>query len=116
WVRIRRLFSQAGTAAELHTLGARPPRAGDTEELQLGNVAAEIALAGGMTPPTVQVIDSPVANAAVVGRGPGDATVVVSRGLLEALGRDETQGIVAPGGPHRQRRPGHRPHHRQPLL
>lgn len=95
WIRIRRLFRQAGTAAELDALGARPPRAGDLEEHQLANVVAEIALAAGMAPPDVQVIDSPVANAAVVGRGPGEAVIVVSRGLLDGLGRDETQGVVA---------------------
>lgn len=95
WVRIRRLFRQAGTAAELDALSARPPTPGDFEEHQLANVVAEIALAAGLPAPDVQLIDSPVANAAVVGSGPGDATVVVSRGLLDALGRDETQGVVA---------------------
>lgn len=95
WIRIRRLFRQAGTAAELDALGARPLRPGDLEERQLANVVAEIALAAGVPPPEVRVIDSPVANAAVVGSAPADAVVVVSRGLLDGLGRDETQGVVA---------------------
>jgi heat shock protein HtpX len=43
----------------------------------------------------VHVVDSPVANAAVTGSSAGDAAVVVSRGLLDNLGRDETQGVVA---------------------
>ena len=95
WIRVRRLFRQAGTTAELDALGARPPRPGDLEEHQLTNVVAEIAIAAGMPPPDVQIIDSPVANAAIVGKGPGEAVVVVSRGLLDGLGRDETQGVVA---------------------
>jgi Zn-dependent protease with chaperone function len=95
WIRVRRLFREAGTAAELDALGARLPRPGDLEEHQLANVAAEIALAAGLPPPEVRVIDSPVANAAVVGRGPTDAVVVVSRGLLDGLSRDQTQGVVA---------------------
>ena len=59
------------------------------------NLAAEIALAGGLPPPQVHVVDSPLANAAVTGGSPDDAAVVVSRGLLDGLGREETQGVVA---------------------
>ncbi len=95
WVAVRRLFRHAGTPAELLAMGARPPRPGDLEERQLVNVVAEIALAGGLPPPSVHVVDSPVANAAVTGTSPDDAAVVVSRGLLDGLGREETQGVVA---------------------
>jgi len=95
WVAVRRLFRRAGTAAELLAMGARAPRPGDLEERQLVNVVTEIALAGGLPPPTVHLIDSPIPNAAVAGRSSGDAAIVVTRGLLDTLGRDETQGVVA---------------------
>lgn len=95
WLAVRRLFRRAGTPADLLAMGAREPRTGDFEEHQLANVVAEIAIASGLPPPSVHVIDSPAANAAVTGSSAGDAAVVVSRGLLDGLGRDETQGVVA---------------------
>jgi heat shock protein HtpX len=95
WIAVRRLFRHAGTAAELLTMGARDPRPADVEEQQLVNVVAEIALAGGLPPPRVYVVDSPLTNAAVTGSSPADAAVVVSRGLLDGLGRSETQGVMA---------------------
>lgn len=95
WLVVRRLLDEAGTAAELASLGARPAVAGDLEERQLVNVVEEIALAAGIPPPSVHLIDSAVANAATVGSSPTDAAIVVSRGLLDTLGRDETQGVIA---------------------
>lgn len=95
WFRVRRLLADAGTGLELAALGARQPVPGDLEERQLVNVVEEIALAAGLRPPSVHLIDSPVANAAMVGSSPDDAAIVVSRGLLDTLGRDETQGIIA---------------------
>ncbi|MEA2704275.1 MAG: heat shock protein HtpX [Actinomycetota bacterium] len=94
WLAVRRLFRHAGTGAELLAMGAREPSV-DQEEHQLVNVVAEIALAGGLPPPRVYVVDSPVANAAVTGSSPADAAIVVSRGLLDGLGRAETQGVIA---------------------
>lgn len=95
WQVVRRLLDHAGTGAELVVLGARPPAPGDREERQLVNVVEEIALAAGLPPPAVYLVDSAVANAAAVGSSPTDAAVVVSRGLLDTLGRDETQGVIA---------------------
>ncbi len=95
WLAVRRLFRHAGTEAELLAMGARDPSPADVEEHQLVNVVAEIALAGGLAPPPVYVIDSPVANAAVTGNSPADAAVIVTRGLLDGLDRGETQGVIA---------------------
>ncbi len=95
WIVVRRLFRKTGTAAELLAMGAREPRPDDFEERQLVNVVGEIAIAAGLPPPSVHLIDSPVANAAVTGSSPADAAVVVSRGLLAHLSRDETQGLIA---------------------
>jgi Zn-dependent protease with chaperone function len=95
WRAVRRLLREGGVAAELAALHARPPRAADLEEHQLVNVVEEIAIAAGLPPPGVYLIDSGVANAAVVGSSHSDAAVVVSTGLLAVLGRDETQGVIA---------------------
>ena len=92
WLGLHSLFLRAGVGGVLLALGAREPRDGDAEERQLVNVVEEMAVAAGVRPPQVMLIDSDVANAAVVGSDA--ATVVVSRRLLDELDRDETQGVI----------------------
>jgi Zn-dependent protease with chaperone function len=94
WLGARGLFGRRGAGASVLVLGARDPSPLVLEERQLTNVVAEMAVAAGVPPPAVQVLDSHVANAAVVGGALDDATVVVSTGLLQALDRDETQAVV----------------------
>jgi Zn-dependent protease with chaperone function len=94
WIGVRALLFHVGTVGALLTLGARPPRADDAEERQLVNVVHEMAIAAGLPPPRVALLDTAIANAAAIGSSPRDATVVVSRRLLDELDRDETQGIL----------------------
>ncbi len=89
--RLRRIGGEGIALA----LGARPPRPADPEETQLANVATELAIAAGIEPPRVLLYDDGPANAFVFGRDPDHATVVVGRGLLDELDREETQGVVA---------------------
>jgi Zn-dependent protease with chaperone function len=95
WIGTRRLFHRVGAEALVRSLGGRPPRASDLEELQLGNVVAEMAVAAGVKPPQVMLLDGAIANAAVLGSSPDDAVVLVSRRLLDELDRDETQAMIA---------------------
>jgi Zn-dependent protease with chaperone function len=95
WVGTRALFLRAGPEGILRALGAREPRSGDLEEQQLTNVVAEMAIAAGVKPPRVMLLDGAAANAAAIGSSHDDATVVVSRRLLDELDRDETQAVVA---------------------
>ena len=76
-------------------IGARPPRNGDLEETQLGDVVTEYSIAAGIAPPTLLLYDSGPANAFVYGRDHDHATVVVARDLLDVLDREEAQGVVA---------------------
>ena len=94
WLSVRALFRQAGAGAVVLALGGREPRPGELEEHQLENVVAEMAAACGVPPPPIRVLDSPIANACAVGSSLEDATVVVTTGLLSALGRDETQAVM----------------------
>ena len=94
WLGARALFGRHGAGASVMALGARDPRAGELEERQLANVVAEMAIAGGVPPPRVKLLDSAAPNAAVIGGSLDDATVVVTTGLLEVLDRDETQAVV----------------------
>ena len=95
WTTLRRLFSGAGVGGLVIGLGAREPDLTDLEERQLVNVVDEMAIAAGLPAPRVMLLDGQIANAAVVGSGPEDAVVVVSRRLLDEMDRDETQGILA---------------------
>ena len=95
WTLLRRLFSGAGVGGLVIGLGAREPDPTDLEERQLVNVVEEMAIAAGLPAPKVMLLDGQIANAAVVGSGPDDAVVVVSRRLLDEMDRDETQGVLA---------------------
>lgn len=95
WPILIQLFRHGGVGGVLLSLGAREPVMTDLEERQLVNVVEEMALAAGIPAPRVRLIDSGVANAAAIGSSPEDATIVVSRPLLDDLDRDETQGVLA---------------------
>jgi Zn-dependent protease with chaperone function len=95
WFSINSFFRHAGVGGVLMSLGAREPRVADLEEQQLTNLVTEMALAARVSPPRVMLLDSPVANAAAIGSSPEDATVIVSRRVLDECDREETQGIIA---------------------
>ena len=95
WLGTRALFRRAGPEALGRMLGGRPPRADDLEERQLENVVAEMAIAAGVRPPRVMLLDGPIANAAAAGSSHEDAVVLIGRRLLDEMDRDETQGVVA---------------------
>ncbi len=62
---------------------------------RLDNVVNELAIASGLPVPRVLVVEDPSPNAFAVGRDPSSASVVVTRGLLEQLDREELQGVIA---------------------
>lgn len=95
WVALRTLFERAGVGGMLLSLDAREPRPDDFEERQLVNVVEEMAIAAGIRPPRVMLIDSPIANAAMLGASVDDAALLVARPMLDTLDRDETQGLLA---------------------
>jgi Zn-dependent protease with chaperone function len=94
WLGVRALFHRHGTDALLRSLGAREPRPDDLEERQLRNLVEEMAIATGVRPPRVMLLDGARANAGAVGSGPDDATLIVSRRLLDELDREQSQGII----------------------
>jgi Peptidase family M48 len=95
WAALARFHRRHAAAAACAALGAREPRSDDHEERQLGNVVAEMALAAGLPTPRLMLIDADQANAAAFGASHRDATLVVTRGLLDRLDRQETVGAVA---------------------
>jgi Zn-dependent protease with chaperone function len=68
----------------------------DPAERRLVNVVEEMAIASGLPVPAVYVLpDEPGINAFAAGFTPDRAVVAVTRGALDALSRDELQGVVA---------------------
>jgi len=95
WIAVRGLVGRVGVGWSLDRIGARALNTRDLEERQLGNLVEEIAVAAGVKPPRVLLIDSAEVNAAVTGLDVDDSTLLVTRGLLDTLDRDETQSVIA---------------------
>jgi heat shock protein HtpX len=62
---------------------------------QLANVVDEMALASGLPRPKLYLVDDPDPNAFATGRDAEHASIAVTAGLLDALSRDELQGVIA---------------------
>jgi len=78
---------------ELDASGHAP---GERQERRFGHIVAEMALASRMAPPQAWVLPRDDAiNAFAAGWRDDDAVVVVTRGALERLTREELQGVVA---------------------
>jgi Zn-dependent protease with chaperone function len=94
----RRLELRAGGAKVAHILGADPVslQSTDVRERQLVTVAEELALAAGVAAPTLYILryESGI-NALTAGHTSSDAALLVTRGALERLTRDELQGMLA---------------------
>lgn len=79
-------------------MGGRPvdPAAADPAERRLVHIVEEMAIAAGVAAPGVYVLDEESSiNAFAVGRPGGAACIVVTRGCLRTLDRDELQGVIA---------------------
>ncbi len=68
----------------------------DLLERRLVNIVEEMAIAAGLPVPPVYVMRSELGiNAFAAGWSPDDAVIGVTRGALEALKRDQLQGVIA---------------------
>jgi len=76
-------------------LAARLPDPTALAEQRFGNVAAEMAIAAGLPPPRVFIVDSPVVDAVAFGTDERQSTIVISQGLLSLLNRAQMEGVAA---------------------
>lgn len=86
-----------GGTAVAHFLGARYVDAFkcDPAERRLVNVVEEMSIASGVAVPPLYVLDHEDAvNALVAGTSPNEAVIIVTRGALKKLSRDELQAIL----------------------
>ena len=95
WMSVRALFMRCGAGGLLLSLKPRDPRPENYDELVLADVVKEIGVAAGVKDPRVRILDLESANAAAVGSSIDDAVLVISRGLLTHLNREELQGAIA---------------------
>ncbi|MFL5496894.1 MAG: M48 family metalloprotease [Gemmatimonadales bacterium] len=95
WAIVRLIFRRAGVGGVLRRLKARPPRSGDLAGQRLANLVQEVAVAAGVPPPRVLLIDAKAANVGAAGLRMDDATVVVTRGFVNRLPRDAQQAVIA---------------------
>lgn len=83
----------SGAAMILRMSGAKLIEHGDDPELY--NVVEEMAIAAGVPPPPIYLIEDTAMNAFATGRDPEHAAVAMTRGLRETLTRDELQAVIA---------------------
>lgn len=95
WPFVLALSRQAGAGTMLNRLAARDIDHSAPSERQLANVVEEIAIAAGVTPPKVRIIESAAVNAVAVGLTSDDAIILATTGFLERLDRDERQALIA---------------------
>ncbi len=88
----------AGGAAVANLVDAREVdmTTRDLLDRRLINVVEEMAIASGVAVPRVYVMDNETSiNAFAAGHSINDAVIVVTRGTLTRLSRDELQGVIA---------------------
>ncbi|HEX3233889.1 MAG TPA: M48 family metalloprotease [Gemmatimonadales bacterium] len=95
WAVVRVIFRRTGVGGVLRRMKVRPPRPNDLAEQRLANLVQEVAVAAGVPAPRVVLIDAKSANVGAAGLTMDDATVVVTRGFVDRLSRDEQQAVVA---------------------
>jgi Zn-dependent protease with chaperone function/uncharacterized tellurite resistance protein B-like protein len=89
---------RGGGVALAELLGAREvlPDAANAADRRLRNVTEEMAIASGIPAPRTFVMENELAiNALVAGYRPTEAVMIVTRGALDTLSREELQGVIA---------------------
>lgn len=76
---------------------ARIPRASASSDVldEVLNLVEGLCVENGLRALPVHLIDDDAANALVLGWGPNDATLVLTRGILDRCGRIELEGVIA---------------------
>lgn len=95
---IRGFQIRGGGQAVAQMVNARPVNMNSKDRLErrLINVVEEMSIASGTPIPRLYIMDDEMGmNAFVAGLVPSDTVMVVTKGLLENLNRQELQGVVA---------------------
>jgi heat shock protein HtpX len=87
------LIARYGARFLLRLARARP--VSREEEPELWRVVEALCIGAGLRAPKIHVIESQAANAFATGSNPEQASLVVTRGLMQLLDRRELEGVVA---------------------
>ena len=84
-----------GDSMMLNMAGAKQINETDPDYKYVFKSVENVALAAGLPTPRVYVINENGLNAFATGRGPLDATVALTRGIIQKLDRTELEGVIA---------------------
>lgn len=84
-----------GDSMMLNMAGAKQIDNSDPEYKYIYKSVENVALAAGLPTPRVYVINDNGMNAFATGRGPRDATIALTRGIIEKLDKVELEGVIA---------------------
>lgn len=90
WLVIGTLFNEGIIRA---STGAKS--VARAEQPELYNLLENLCISRGMKMPNLSIIETPAMNAYASGLGPGSFSITVTRGLLEALDKDELEAVLA---------------------
>lgn len=82
-----------GDQSILRSAGARPVTR--QEDAFLFHTSEGLAIAAGLPPPRMYILEDSAPNAFATGRDPQHATICVTRGLIDKLERIELEGVFA---------------------
>ena len=92
WMIISWVF---GDSMMLNMAGAKQINDTDPDYKYIYKSVENVALAAGLPTPRVYIIDTDALNAFATGRTPRDATVALTRGIINKLDQLELQGVIA---------------------
>ena len=92
WLLISWLF---GDSMMLNMADAKQINDTDPEYKYIFKSVENVALAAGLPTPRVYIIDDSGLNAFATGRAPNDATVALTRGIINKLDKSELEGVIA---------------------
>jgi Zn-dependent protease with chaperone function len=95
WPFVLAMSRRSGAGTMLNHLASRDLDPTVLRERQLSNVIEEMAVAAGVQPPKVRIIESETVNAVAVGLTSNDTTILATTGFLDRLDRDERQAVIA---------------------
>ena len=84
-----------GDSMMLSEAGATQIHDNDPENKKIFRAVENVALAAGLPTPRVYIINDDGLNAFATGRGPADASVALTRGIINKLDDHELQGVIA---------------------
>ncbi len=83
------------SAGKITLAAARAKEIKKSDHPELYRVVENLSIAAGMPTPRIYIIEDSALNAFATGRGPENASVAITRGLLDQLDKVELEGVMA---------------------